>query len=251
LEHEKNESTERSAPVGFVVEATGAWRFESLKRVRKISGVLFDWDGVLLDSLGVSFNVYNKIFAKMGTKQLTRDEFFNLQSPNWYEFYSKVGLPTSMWKQVDEEWMRLYRDESPGLYPDAMKCLTDLKASHFRLALVSNGSKARVEGELGEFGLKSFFLSVSYGEKKEELKPSPVMLRRALVAIELPPSNSVFVGDAPADIQAAKNAGVPSIAIARGPIQEERLRAENPDHIFGGLGEMTDFLARVDSFEFP
>lgn len=224
------------------------WRFEFLKRVKNISGVLFDWDGVLLDSLGASFNVYNKIFARLGTKQLTRDEFLELQSPNWYEFYMKLGLPTSMWKQVDGEWMRLYKDESPSLYPDAMKCLTGLKASRLSLALVSNGSKARVEGELGRFGLKPFFPSVFCGEKKEELKPSPVMLRRALDTMSLAPQSAVFVGDAPADIQAAKNAGVSSIAIARGPIQEERLGAENPDHIFGGLTEMTDFLlARMNS----
>ena len=230
-------------PVGFSVDAPELRRrFESVKRVRKISGVVFDWDGVLLDSLGASFNVYNKIFASIGTKQLTKHEFLGLQSPNWYEFYSKLGLPTSLWKQVDEEWMRLYKEENPKLHPDAMKCLTTLKAARFRLALVSNGSKARVERELGRFGLSPFFMSVLCGEKKEELKPSPVMLKRALNTIGLPPHGAVYVGDAPADIQAAKNAGVPSIAIARGPIQEERLRAENPDRVFGGLGEMTDFL---------
>jgi HAD superfamily hydrolase (TIGR01509 family) len=213
-----------------------------MKGVGRISGVLFDWDGVLLDSLGASFNVYNKIFTRMGTRQLTKDQFLKLQSPNWYEFYSKLGLPTSMWKQVDDEWMRLYRDESPGLHPDAMKCLAVLTRSRFRLALVSNGSKVRVEGELRRFGLRRFFLSVSCGEKKEELKPSPVMLVRALDTMALSPQSAVYVGDAPADIQAAKNARVSSIAIARGPIQAERLRVENPDYVFGGLDEMTDFL---------
>jgi HAD superfamily hydrolase (TIGR01509 family) len=223
-----------------------------MERDGKISGVMFDWDGVLLDSLGASFNVYNKIFAKIGTKQLTKDEFLGLQSPNWYEFYSKLGLPTSLWKEVDDVWMQLYKEERPHLHPDAMKCLTDLKASRFRLALVSNGSKARVERELGRFGLKPFFLSVFCGEKKEELKPSSVMLERALVAIGLPPQSAVYVGDAPADVQAAKSAGVLSVAVARGPIQEERLRAENPDCVFGGLGEMTDFLvARANSSNFP
>lgn len=206
---------------------------------RKTVGVLFDWDGVLLDSLGSSFNVYTKIFARIGTRQLTRDEFLELQSPNWYDFYVKVGLPTSLWKKVDEEWMRLYGEERPGLQPDAVGCLTDLKAAGFRLALVSNGSRARVEREMGEFGLEPFFETVSCGEKKEELKPSPVMIQRTLSVLGLPPEGAAYVGDAPADIQAAKNAGVPSIAIARGPIQAARLRAESPDHIFGELGEVT------------
>ena len=203
----------------------------------KIVAAIFDWDGVLLDSLGASYNVYNKIFGKVGTKRLSMDEFLALQSPNWYEFYVKIGLPAGLWKRVDAEWMRLYKDEEPPLHPDAKKCLDDLRASGFKLALVSNGSKDRVEKEVARFGFSSHFQSVACGEKREELKPSPVMLERTLAVLGLGPKGAAYIGDAPADIQAAKNAGVPSIALARGPIQVERLEQENPDHVFGGLTE--------------
>ena len=206
---------------------------------------MFDWDGVLLDSMGASFNVYNKIFAGMGSKRLTKEEFLLAMSPNWYDFYERVGVPRALWKKVDEAWVTLYQEESPGLHPDAVGCLTTLKRSGFKLALVSNGSKARVETELGRFDLKSFFECVYCGETREELKPSPVMLERTLGVLGLQPRGAVYVGDAPADIQASKNAGVPSIAIARGPIEVGRLRGENPDYIFGGLGEMTEFLVNV------
>jgi HAD superfamily hydrolase (TIGR01662 family) len=208
----------------------------------KARGVMFDWDGVLLDSLGAAFNVYNKIFAGLGTKALTKDEFLRLQSPNWYDFYIKAGIPEAQWNQVDEQWLRLYEEERPDLQPDAVGCLERLRKEGFRLALVSNGSKGRVEREVAEFKLAMFFDSVLCGERKEELKPSPAMLEKTLVALRLDPAGAFYVGDSPADIQASKNAGVPSIAIARGPIQEERLRAENPDHVFPGLRGMTDFL---------
>jgi AHBA synthesis associated protein len=208
----------------------------------RVTGVIFDWDGVLLDSLGASFNVYNKIFEKIDVRRLTRDEFLRLQSPNWYEFYSRVGLPTSLWKKVDEEWLRLYEQEDPRLYPDARKCVSDLKAAGFRLALVSNGSEARVERELKGFGLAPYFESVLYGRRIEELKPSPVMLEKTLATLGLEPSDAVYVGDAPVDIQASRNAKIPSVAIARGPILAERLRNEGPDHVFGRLGDLTEFL---------
>ena len=208
----------------------------------RVAGVLFDWDGVLLDSLGAAFNVYYKIFAKVGTKMLTKDEYLALQSPNWYEFYVKIKLPTSLWKEVDREWLRLYEEESPGLHPDALRCLSVLKGSGLKLALVSNGSRSRVEKELARFGLARFFETVLFGEKKEELKPSPVMIRRALGAMGVEPQDAVYVGDSPADIQAARNAKVPSVAIARGPIQAERLRGEKPDRMFADLDEMTNFL---------
>ena len=207
-----------------------------------MAGVLFDWDGVLLDSLGAAFNVYNRIFARIGTRMLTKDEYLELQSPNWYEFYVKVGLPSSLWKEVDQEWLRLYEEESPGLHADALRCLSVLKGAGFKLALVSNGSRTRVEKELKWFGLTEFFEVVLFGEKKEELKPSPLMIQNALGVMGIIPRDAVYVGDSPADIQAAKNAKVPSVAIARGPIQAERLNREGPDWMFADLDEMTRFL---------
>jgi AHBA synthesis associated protein len=209
----------------------------------RVVGVIFDWDGVLLDSLGSSFNIYNRIFEKLGARRLTRAEFLELQSPNWYEFYVKVGLPSRHWDYVDVEWLREYDQEKPGLYPDARRCLAGLGSAGFRLALVSNGSEVRVKKELQELGLAPLFESVLCGRAKEELKPSPLMLQRTLSTLGLAPGAAVYVGDAPADIQASKNAGVASVAISREPILGDRLRAENPDHLFGGLDELTTFLA--------
>jgi len=213
-----------------------------MRRSRGFVGVLFDWDGVLLDSLGASFRVYNRILGRLGSEALTQDEFMRFQSPNWYEFYAKLGIPENLWKTVDGEWVRLYKEEKTGLHHDALPCLMRLRASGFKLALVSNGSKARVETELARFKLVPVFQSVTCGEKKEELKPSPVMLERTVRRLGLRASDVVYVGDAPADVQAAMNAGVVSVAIAREPIIEGRLRAENPDYVFGGLKEMADFL---------
>jgi HAD superfamily hydrolase (TIGR01509 family) len=211
-------------------------------KANRVVGVLFDWDGVLIDSLGAAFNVYNKIFARVGPKVLTREEYLQLQSPNWYEFYFKVGLPASLWKEVDQEWLRLYEEESPGLHSDALGCLTALRKAGLKLALVSNGSRSRVEKELARFDLRGFFEVVLFGEDKEELKPSPVMIQRALYLMGIEPRDALYVGDSPADIRAARNAKVSSIAIARESIQSEQLSKEEPDHVFAGLDEMTIFL---------
>ena len=147
-----------------------------------------------------------------------------------------------MWKQVDDEWLRLYDEEKPSLYPDARDCVARLKAAGLRLALVSNGSEARIERELSDFGLAPAFESVLCGRRQEELKPAPVMLRRTLAA--LGPRDAVYVGDAPADAQAAKRVGMVFIAIARGRILRDRLLAEGPDRLFDGLASMTEFVLK-------
>jgi HAD superfamily hydrolase (TIGR01509 family) len=218
----------------------------ALRRGDGFRGVLFDWDGVLLDSLGASFRVYNKILVRLGYKPLGRDDFMEFQSPNWYEFYAKLGIPENLWKAVDDDWVRLYGEEQTDLHPDALPCLEALRASGFGLAIVSNGSKPRVELELGRLGLDRMFQSVMCGEKREELKPSPVMIQRTLQVLGLRSSDAVYVGDAPADIRAAVGAGVVSIAIAREAILEGRLRAERPNYVFRGLEELTRFLTKTN-----
>ena len=152
-------------------------------------------------------------------------------------------MPRSLWSVIDAEWLRLYREEDPKLYPDAKECLASLGEAGYRLALVSNGSEARVGSELKLFGLAQAFESVLCGRSVEELKPSPVMLQKTMGVLGLKPMEVVYVGDAPVDIQASRNAGIRSIAIARGPILAERLRRENPDYTFDGLDAMTRFLA--------
>jgi len=69
-----------------------------------------------------------------------------------------------------------------------------------------------------------------------------VMIQGALGAMGMQPRDAVYVGDSPADIQAARNAEVVSVAIARGAIQEKRLGEEGPDQMFVDLDEMTRFL---------
>lgn len=217
--------------------------------VRGVSGVVFDWDGVLLDSVGAALNVYNKIFERLGAHRMGLDEYLRLQSPNWYEFYRKIGVPERLWREIDEEWVSLYQQERPNLHPDARRCLEVLDGAGFKLALVSNGSRPRIQEELTRFRLGSFFRSAMFGEKREELKPSPVMLNRTLVALGLEPRQVVYVGDSPADIQAAKSAGIPSVAIARGLVEEERLGREHPEFVFKGLSTMSLSLLGMPTHE--
>jgi HAD superfamily hydrolase (TIGR01662 family) len=211
---------------------------------RRVRGVLFDWDGVLHDSLGASFRVYNKILRELGKGGLTESEFLRLHSANWYEFYMRIGIERRLWRVADEMWGRFYADEKTRLYRDARRCLRRLREDGYRIALVSNGSRDRVERELGLFGVACFFESVICSQNASELKPSPIMLVKALNEIGLKRKEAVYVGDSDVDIMAAKRACVASVAISRSEEQADRLAAARPDFIFGSLDEMIEVLFR-------
>ncbi len=210
--------------------------------MQQITAVLFDWDGVLLDSLEANIRVYNKILPKVGLKPLDRRQFLMLQSPNWYLFYKRLGIPKRIWKKVDKEWLRLYTSEKPKLHTDVKTVLRQLKKMGIRIGLVTNGEKSRVENEIDAFGLRRFLDEVVFTKGIKEFKPSPLMLIRALRELHSSAANAIYVGDSPEDILAAKAAGMRAVAISGGLSHEDRLRNERPSYVFTTLQEMMDSL---------
>lgn len=204
----------------------------------KIKAVLFDWDGVLHDSLDASWRVYNEILAKLSRPLLSREEFLRLQSPNWYEFYRALNIAEGLWKQVDRDWLTLYSKQKTKLHRDARPCLVGLKKMGLKTAIVTNGSRGRVREELERFRVLSKVDVFVSARRRTELKPSPILLLRALSRLRLEPRDAVFVGDSPVDIVAARNAKIPAVAITRASPATERLSSEKPAFIFTDLTEM-------------
>lgn len=207
-----------------------------------VLAVLLDWDGVLLDSLEANLNVYNKILVSMGITPLNRAEFLSIQSPNWYIFYEKLGFPTETWPRIDALWMELYEKERVELHSDVKTSLVALRAKRIKLGLVSNGVKKRVLRELGRFDVLRFMDALVLGGDVDEMKPSPKPLLLGLQRLQVRREQALYVGDCPEDVEAARAAGVGSVALARGLAAVNRLEAAGPDYLFFSLEEMVRAL---------
>ena len=66
----------------------------------KILGVLFDWDGTLLNSYEADSAAYLAMFQEMGVAWGLED-LARHYSPNWYDVYRAAGLPESRWSAAD------------------------------------------------------------------------------------------------------------------------------------------------------
>src|ERR1019366_2744220 len=107
--------------------------------------VLFDWDGTLLDSFEADAQAYSHMFHALGmswSMAMLKRHY----SPNWHRVYRAARLPRSRWDEADRLWMRFYRKHQPELQPGARGVLHALER-RFTLALVSSGSRSRVQGQ--------------------------------------------------------------------------------------------------------
>ena len=215
------------------------------KTKKTIKGVLFDWDGTLLDSFQADSSAYLAMFSEMGIAW-GLDRLAQHYSPNWYDVYRAAGLPEQHWSAADTAWRKHYSVFRPKLIPGARKVLTAV-GRRYKLGLVTSGDRDRVLRQLREFRLtKSFHTRVCSGDT-EHKKPHPGPLNFALQCIGLARAHCVYVGDSPEDVQMAKSAHVCVIGVL-GPFPtEKRLRASKPDLLLTSITDLPAALKQLAS----
>jgi HAD superfamily hydrolase (TIGR01509 family) len=210
------------------------------KNQSSIEHVLFDWDGTLLDSFEADANAYRCMFGALGMKW-SLAELKRHYSPNWHRVYRAAGLARGKWEEADLLWRKFYQKQVPKLQPGARNVLRTLDR-RFTLALVSSGSRSRVRRQLREHNVSSMFLAKVCSEDAPRRKPHPAPLRMALDQLRALPQSSVYIGDAPEDVEMAHRAGVRAIGVLGGSPVPERLRAASPDALIETIRELPALL---------
>src|SRR5260370_39688293 len=107
------------------------------KRNQPAEGVLFDWDGTLIDSYHADTSAYLAMFKEMGIAWGLR-ELEKHYSPNWYEVYRAATLPRKHWNDADRSWRAHYAKHRPPLIAAPRRVLSRFAGPH-PLSLVPSG----------------------------------------------------------------------------------------------------------------
>ena len=181
--------------------------------------VLFDMDGVLLDTEPVYAECLQTALSKNGIP-IPLQELYTLAGLEVSEKIEAVAhargiLPDT--KKIVREYraaqqIRL-RDFSPLLKPDAKELLQTLRSRGYRLALCTNSTAARVAAVFRDTGLGQFFSTVIQADQVTRRKPDPEIYQSAMRDLGLPAEACAAVEDSVFGIRAAKAAGLQTIAV--------------------------------------
>jgi pyrophosphatase PpaX len=129
-------------------------------------------------------------------------------------------------------------------FPNVQTSLARLRDAGLQLAVVTSKRRFSVERALVSFPALREVIDVFVTmEDTTEHKPLPAPLLKGLGLLgNISPERAAYVGDATFDIDAARAAGVVSIAVSWGAGTDEALRAAGPDHLFADLDSAVDFL---------
>lgn len=182
----------------------------------RYKAVIYDCDGVILDSIESNYIFYNRIMTALGRPEISR---FCAESEKVLHTFSYLDVIEHFFGNdpQKEEALQIgktirYRELMPYMKREEglLETLTALK-DKVLLAVCTNRA-ASMEMIIDDFGLQGFFSCVMTADKVQKPKPDPEPLFKVLESLDLLPQEALFVGDSEVDYKAATAAGVPFVA---------------------------------------
>ncbi len=182
-------------------------------------GVVFDMDGLMLDTERVSSLALDYAGEKTG---IGPAGFMTARLLGLSPAASRELFIAEFGERYDDAEFRRFADEFRASYfarhgipqkPGLRKTLERLSAAGFRLAVASSTRRQTVLSQLGAVGVDGFFDAVICGDMVTRCKPDPEIYLRACGEIGLPPRECWALDDAPAGVASARAAGCRVIMI--------------------------------------
>lgn len=204
-----------------------------------INTLIFDWDGTLVDSAHLGLVAFEKTFSELGVP-FVHTVYEATYSPNWYRTYEALGMPTELWDVADGLWLQHYGEQCAPLIEGVAETLLSLNRKGHQLAVVTSGSRSRVCREVEQSVLNDAFAVIICNDDITNKKPHPEGLEQAIRALNVDPSQCVYVGDAPEDIEMGRRGNVMTIGVRSAYPSSTRVRTANPDLYVERIAELVD-----------
>lgn len=183
-----------------------------------LEGVIFDLDGVIVDSHPAHKQAWRTFFNSIG-RQVSEDDLqFVLEGRK------REDILRHFLGDLSEEQVKHYGAVKEALFRDSVQELKTIQGLNLFLdqimlagipiALASSASRHRAEYMLEALGLRPLFKTVVTGDDVVKGKPDPALFVLAAKGLDVNAANALVCEDAVAGVQAAKTAGMRCLAIA-------------------------------------
>ena len=211
-------------------------------------GILFDLDGVLVNSTEAHLASFVKLGEEVGYT-MPREQFrglFGRHNADIFPILFGHPLPAAQLAELAERKEAIFRDLLRGkvaALPGVRPLLMALRQVGFHLALGTSTPRANVDMILAELGIVALLEAIVSAEDVTRGKPDPQVFVMAAERLGVPPAHCVVVEDAVAGVEAAKGGGMLAIAVTTNHPREAF--AAKADYVVESLAELSpmDFIA--------
>jgi beta-phosphoglucomutase len=200
-----------------------------------LRGVVFDFDGVIVDSHPVHIRTWKKFLESMGREVSEEDLNYVLDGRTREDilrhFFGELRAEAITEYGVRKEQM--FRDEASSVQTvrGLKSFLAELGEAEMSLAIASSGSRTRVSFLLDHLGLANCFSVVVTADDVARGKPDPALFLRAAAALSIDPAELIALEDAPAGVLSARAAGMCCIGIGKEEVSSSALLRAGAVHV--------------------
>lgn len=210
--------------------------------------VIFDLDGTLLNTIDTIAYYCNRALTKYGFNEISTERYKKIVGNGARLLVERALNETGGWSGPDfdavfKEYNALYDADTLYLtepYPGIVDMLGELKASGFKIAVLSNKPDFATNDVVGTIFGKDTFDLVRGAVEGVPLKPAPDAVYDIMSALGAAPEETVFVGDTKVDIETGKNAGLYSIGVLWGFRDEAELSEAGADVIIDNPADIIE-----------
>jgi phosphoglycolate phosphatase len=204
--------------------------------------IMFDYDGVLIDSFAVTAKIYQDISDAFNRGFPEDGAFYrDLFELDWRETMRKVHIGREHWPKTEEIYIAGLKKHKGVVKPyEGIPEVLERLSTHYPLAVVTNNLRAEVDETLRKYDLQKYF-QASFTSEDGELKPSPDMIHKCLARFNVRSEEAAFIGDMDGDIKSARAANIGRvIAVSYGYHLTHRLKGadlilDRPEAILDAL----------------
>lgn len=180
-----------------------------------LKAVLFDMDGVIVDTEPLHRKAYYKTFGELGV-DVTEELYSTFTGASTKKVFERVSTNFNLSSSIDEMMIfkrsafkdYFYNDNEFDLVPGVRKLIEHYHENDIKLVLASSASIITIDMVFEKFGLEDYFIGKISGADLKESKPHPeIFLLAAQIAGE-PKENCMVIEDSTNGILAAHKAGI-------------------------------------------
>lgn len=188
--------------------------------ITDIQGVIFDCDGVLVDSEPLGLGALGTTLKSFGFElgKIDLESFCGrTDTDSIQELCEDWGISIDIDEYLDRkmaDYLATLDEHGLKPFPGVRELLGDLNRQETPIAVASSGPPPKIAANLQTAGLQEAFSVIVSAVEVERGKPAPDVFLEAARRLGVPPERCAVVEDAPAGLQAAKAAGMYAVAVA-------------------------------------
>lgn len=214
---------------------------------KKITTLLFDFDGTLLDTNELIIQSFTHVLEEHFPGKYSREDILPFLGPTLQETFDSVDLHMSpQLTQQYRTWNVANHDALACEFDGVYETLHLLKEQGLTMAIVSTKQREVVIKGLRLLGVEDLFDVVIGLDDVQKPKPDPEPVLLALERLRAEKDDALMIGDNFHDIEGGKNAGVRTAGVAWTIKGEDFLQSFNPDYM---LHHISDLLKIVQGEE--